>query len=369
MHSKGNLPATHRIEYLDSLRGIGAVVVTLAHFNCLYPFFKNGDKLFNGVAAVSVFFVLSGYVLSLKLTKQKFADFRFASFTVRRWCRLWIPFAAALLLATGIQLIFLRIYKTTPSLDAEYLARWMTPITLKKLGLEAYHFYSGNYVAPSWTLIPELKNSLLLPLGIAIMWRSKSWFFFAALAGTYFNLLPIGGLHFALGAYIATHQEQIVSIARKIRFAGLGPLLFCAVYFINPQKLGPLGAWGIWAFASAALLVGLLASPTLQAIASVKPLQILGKCSFGIYLLHWAIMFPVASLCLEFLPQKGISIGATWTLSVAIFLAATTVLALFFYKFIEKPAISIGGSMGRKVDQWFMTMTQKSQGILSTFAP
>ena len=84
-----------REEQLDGLRGIAALIVMNSHFVCaFFPYlnskffpeiFSNSDKvnnligflqppglsiIFNGHAAVCVFFVLSGHVLSIPFHKK-----------------------------------------------------------------------------------------------------------------------------------------------------------------------------------------------------------------------------------------------------------------------------------------------------------
>lgn len=84
------------IEYLQSLRGLGVIIAALTHYETFYPFILNGNKIFNGYAAVSLFFVLSGYVLSLGLrTNDVFQKFSLGSFIIKRFFRLCVPFSMA----------------------------------------------------------------------------------------------------------------------------------------------------------------------------------------------------------------------------------------------------------------------------------
>lgn len=59
---------TQRFAYLDSMRGIAALMVLFGHFILWryvdYPIAKSLYLLFNAHDAVSFFFVLSGFVLS-----------------------------------------------------------------------------------------------------------------------------------------------------------------------------------------------------------------------------------------------------------------------------------------------------------------
>jgi peptidoglycan/LPS O-acetylase OafA/YrhL len=112
----------HETAYLDGLRGYACYAVFFAHYFTAYCFevwhpFGEGANLhfvqtnyffqlpifrtfFNGQAAITVFFVLSGYVLSYKPLKLIYAhDYEklqrcLASSIFRRWWRMFLPVAA-----------------------------------------------------------------------------------------------------------------------------------------------------------------------------------------------------------------------------------------------------------------------------------
>jgi hypothetical protein len=112
----------HETAYLDGLRGFACYAVFFAHhttaycFEVWHPYGEGGNLhfvqtnyffqlpivrlMFNGQAAICVFFVLSGYVLSYKPLKLIHAhDYEklqgcLASSIFRRWWRLFLPVAA-----------------------------------------------------------------------------------------------------------------------------------------------------------------------------------------------------------------------------------------------------------------------------------
>jgi peptidoglycan/LPS O-acetylase OafA/YrhL len=68
----------NRIEQLDSIRGLAAFAVLISHipivsfaFPYLLTKFLQAIGLMNGHGAVMLFFVLSGFVLSIPFFKQK----------------------------------------------------------------------------------------------------------------------------------------------------------------------------------------------------------------------------------------------------------------------------------------------------------
>src|SRR6478735_3104673 len=111
---------TERFKYLDGLRGVAALVVVFAHF---FQFFLpaafapaladhleektlGGSPLnlaINGNFAVTLFFVLSGFVLSAPFFLKRDAWWYMGA-TIKRYPRLALPAAASTLLAAIIGL-------------------------------------------------------------------------------------------------------------------------------------------------------------------------------------------------------------------------------------------------------------------------
>src|SRR4051794_39802460 len=93
------------ISFLDSVRGIAALSVVANHYVLAYGMPKWQWVLsrtplsiwWDGPAAVSMFFVLSGLVLSIKhfhATKNpSLHAFSIGGYCLARVCRIWVPFA------------------------------------------------------------------------------------------------------------------------------------------------------------------------------------------------------------------------------------------------------------------------------------
>src|ERR1017187_3352351 len=98
-----NAPS-HRFRSLDALRGIAALVVVVQHVMLALPDGIRGQLGFIELAfamaarfAVMLFFVLSGFVLSLPYFAGK--NLAYGPYLVRRFCRLYLPFAFAVLIS------------------------------------------------------------------------------------------------------------------------------------------------------------------------------------------------------------------------------------------------------------------------------
>ena len=90
-----------RYEELDALLGIAALSVVLWHFVCATytipdqsarSFIMSLYFLVHGRAAVILFFILSGFVLSLPFLREPRPGY--AGFAVRRICRIYLPYLA-----------------------------------------------------------------------------------------------------------------------------------------------------------------------------------------------------------------------------------------------------------------------------------
>ena len=149
--------------YLDSARGIAALMVFAMHFLDRQfsgkPFLNYLFFIFNGKDAVSFFFVLSGFVLSYKyIVLKKPLDVK--RFCTNRVFRLFPPFFVTVLLCT--------LFFYHDSLNAHSLAEifiynnyqfWEEALLIR---------FHNHYYYPGWTLSLELLISFLMPIFIAL---------------------------------------------------------------------------------------------------------------------------------------------------------------------------------------------------------
>jgi peptidoglycan/LPS O-acetylase OafA/YrhL len=117
----------------------------------------------NSALAVIVFFVLSGYVLALPYIRGTQIPYR--HFLVRRFCRIYIPFAASLSVA-------LLLYHLTDRRPIRATSTWFNTLWPLSMGLSgvAKHLLMLGTAANiklnpvMWSLIYEMRISLLFPL-------------------------------------------------------------------------------------------------------------------------------------------------------------------------------------------------------------
>ena len=114
--------AGHHYKELDSLRGLAAITVLNGHYLNLFkvkqgPFVGLGEKvelahktplfaLMAGHESVMLFFVLSGFVLSLPFLNGRTVNY--GSYAIRRTFRIYVPYLAALALALVCNVLIYR---------------------------------------------------------------------------------------------------------------------------------------------------------------------------------------------------------------------------------------------------------------------
>ena len=171
------------IPRLESLRGIAALMVALGH--CFLVFEVDGLSnvaepawgelpgyrswitrllliIFNGPAAVTVFFVLSGYVLGVSLQRQPQSVKGSFAFLLRRVCRIY----PAHLVALDVMIWFLatlHVHRAYVPASDVYIGWYDLELSTHLMMMNAALF--NNELNPvSWTLTIEMGISVAIPL-------------------------------------------------------------------------------------------------------------------------------------------------------------------------------------------------------------
>ncbi len=190
----------HKIKSLDGLSGIAELIVVLYNMgaffgtlfspNGLYTQVRLGWQIYrrelNGSFSVAVFFVLSGYLLSIKYSKS-LREHDLRAGTIKRYFRLTPIIIASTLLAVSLQSIigFHNIAAARIIGGHQWLAS-QYPVHLTGLGTlksRLIGVYQGNvqYNGPLWTILLELFGSFFLIGFVSLFYRSN-FFLFNALA-------------------------------------------------------------------------------------------------------------------------------------------------------------------------------------------
>lgn len=347
--------AGRHVAALDVLRGIAAMVVLLGHCTLVYGLPVEArqvlDIALNQRAAVLIFFVLSGYVLTYAWLRLRDEPHPYVRFYARRGFRLlpalWIvsAFAAALLVAFPL------------SPDAHGLSPWFHASYVQPSPLIAVRALlaidNGIVLPPNWTILVELIGSFLLPflaVGMASRWRLGLLVALGLISLPLAELwsrtsIMVFMLQFAAGCGLALHPPTTRIAPRIYAVVGLAllflsrPLLWLAITgTLQPIEYRINAALpALFETAGAVLLIAALASGRAdKTILAARPMRALGHWSYGIYLIH----FPVLRLAAYMLPTMR-PIPATLLLAV-VTVAITCLLASLLFRFVEAPGIALG---------------------------
>ena len=299
------MQAGGEIKALTGLRGVAAAWVVLHHL-CRMP----GSEvpvlqgvLLRGYLAVDLFFVLSGFVLSLAYGgwfRGRPRPGVLAAFLARRVARLWPLHAAVVLALIAWQAV--AAIPTHPRMVAANL-----------LMVQAWGV-SGSMNVPSWSISTEFAAYLVFPLLAAAVLHGGRARALAALCGG----AGLLGLAAALGSVRAAERIGLLDIANNW---SLLPLLRCLGGFVigvaahriarAPGAAGVLQRPWVVNAACAALLAAVAAGvgdlalyPLLPLVVvalaasrggaarllATAPLTWLGKVSYALYLVHFPLL-------------------------------------------------------------------------------
>jgi peptidoglycan/LPS O-acetylase OafA/YrhL len=341
-----------RIKSLDSLRGIAALTVVIYHCNLIYFSAKGGAPrwiafsplrlLFDGHAAVIVFFALSGFVLFL--TFKNVDGSRYYPYIIKRFMRIYPPFAFVIV---GAALLCVLVKPLPiPQLwdDGGHLLDWDTS-ALPTAGVVAAHLAMSDRVQwldpPMWSLVHEMRISIFFPL--IALWVLRDWrvatigTLVVSVACAYLNrthdfhtwlFQPFGTLQqvflFAGGAALSLHAQAIRDWLSRIPiWARIGLWVAALVCITLPLA----------AIFSALLLVALCLAPWTDAALSHAVPTWLGRVSYSLYLVHMPVMYTMMHVF--------------WTkLPTIVLLACAVLISLLVseltYRFVERPAMLLG---------------------------
>lgn len=303
---------------VQGLRAVAVLVVVLYHAGL--------SRLSGGYVGVDVFFVISGFVITGVLLRERAAlgNTSILAFYGRR-CRRIIP-AASLVIIVTIVLSYVFVGFLSGNRTATD-GKWAS------IFLANFHFSSEgtNYLSsqalPSplqnfWSLSVEeqfylvyptffllvaamrTRISLRLRLAIGLGLIIITSFVFSVVQtssnpiGAYFSPLT-RAWELALGALVAVTTTWLLRIPRHIAAAvtwvGLGAILVSAFLF-NSQTAYPGSLVAIPVVGAALIIAGGARAPRFgaESLLRLPPFAWLGNLSYSLYLWHWPILIIVA---------------------------------------------------------------------------
>jgi len=348
---------------LEGLRGVAAVIVMLGHMvrGLVPPGPGDWDRvhqfhrwLLNGGASVTLFFVLSGLILSLPFAKDR-SRLRVLMALLKRWPRLAALTTIACLFSWGMIVLSQDNYEQAAAVTNN---KWMAshfnaPLKSQDISWMAALreglfnvFVSGSstFDSPLWTMRIELFGSFVVFLMAPVLFGLRSWPLRLAIistvmaaAGTAFPLTYVSD--FLVGSILAMlfSEHKMLGFsnwaAAGIGLAGV--YLFCFSAAENHMIHAPIKAMlpagetahFVWDVSAALIIMVLLGNPFLCRVFSKTWAKWLGLLSFPIYLLHVPIMLSAGAVSIMNAVGPFGTTGAVW-LAAAVTLALTLLCAL-----------------------------------------
>jgi peptidoglycan/LPS O-acetylase OafA/YrhL len=378
---------------LEGLRGIAAAIVVLYHLVLAFTPRGVGTVphghgawdlviqftlgLLNGGAAVAVFFVLSGFILSLPFAQDRRLS-RILVALLKRWPRLAVLTTLACLFAWALIRLSGHDYRDAAGvITSGWLAShgnsplghhltWWDAISEGLVSV----FTRGDvrFDSPLWTMRIELFGSFAIFLAAPILFAVQSWPLRLALIGAV--MVCAGGTYpvtylsdFLIGTIIAMlYAEDRMPSFNDWQAVVVGLVAVYLFSFTYEQKLlihAPIKAilppgdtsHFVWDAGAVLMIAVLLGNPALRRQFSKTWAVWLGLLSFPIYLLHGPIMLSVgAATFLTGLGTLGVAgsavVAALCSIALTLFCAVplvwvdkawTGVLTRLTKPFVRKP--------------------------------
>ena len=358
-------PPRARYAELDSLRGIAALIVVFYHFRAMWV----GDQplagwhkwldlltkpLTSGPQAVKLFFILSGFVLSVPFLRGKAQ--KYPAFLTRRVLRIYGPYLGALALAVAGNAIW---HGSLGHGEWSNLT-WFQPVQWN--AVLQHVIFIGNYDAARfntafWSLVVEMRISILF----AVVVYSKPVVSVAGAVGL--CIVPALLLHndpqllniqitiqtvgiFVAGILLASHVDKIIHHCQSLGSYGrtVVAIISLGLYIGGAHFVRGSGEkWGIDVLLSTVGAAGIL----ILAISAGRPNilhasipRFLGRISYSLYLVHSTVLF---ALTYAF---KGV-VGPAVQFPFYLFTALA--LAFAFCLLIEEPFMRLSRRVGSRV--------------------
>ena len=368
---------------LESIRGLAALVVVIHHLEFTFmpvlkadyatlsahPFWIRALGLSplsvfsNGGFAVRLFFVLSGFVLSLSFFRTLDREV-VASAAVRRYFRLMIPSAIVVLIAWALLQVHAYGNVEAAQMMAQpagaWLYKWfqfdMSFLTALKQGVwDNFAHYSEAQTLNSnlWTMPVELAGSFVVFVILAVFGAStRRALVYAGLAVTFHLMHNRNFSDFLCGLIVCDVYVALGRAGKRPNvpwtFAWIALGLGLMLGGLSPDWLaGLIGTRGAmptyWGTAGAALIISsaLFCEP-MRRFLEHRFLAFLGRISFPLYLIHFSVICSAGSWGYVALRHAGVEHVAAALACSALSIAVSILAAWGLVYCADIPGIEAG---------------------------
>lgn len=331
---------------LDGLRFLAFAAVFYRHLGETFVWRGNSwwqATLDAGAWGVDLFFVLSGFLITSLLTREKeqTTTVHIPAFWLRRILRIWplyflfVGIVSAIERPPAAYVLSLLFFVWNWTVLASRLASHTVSSILWSLQIEEQFYFC-------WPLaVRRLSRRGLAWLSaglIGVALATRGWIYVQSPANSVYEAIWINTFArldpIAVGGLLALcWAQRPVRLPNWARPAVLGAITLLLVTIQRYWPLFPtLHPGAIWVYLAAALLLG----GTVFVTIATSPgslghpwLIYLGRISYGLYVVHYAVIVTVGSLDLR------------WFWRVPLILVLTLGLAAASYRFLEEPFLRL----------------------------
>ena len=358
--SERNLPA--HVVGLDGVRGVAVLLVFISHFHWILspdPFLTKVtpwhfiNRTFEaGFMGVDIFFVLSGFLITSLLMKDRSTNQKnlFKRFYRRRALRL-LPALYALLIAD----FFVSRWENFPG-DIQWRTTWHAILFLNNWNIVNNFGEAQNDLGHLWSLGIEEQFYLIWPLTIWLLAKLKipskmmiplilfaslvvmvhrtslwndgtSWIILYIRTDTRLDSLLIG----AMFAYVYRHFQVPSKILNSVATLSFLGLVYIKYVLDKSPFIFEMG-WTIIALLAGFIILSVAEGAFfIQKVFTWRPLTMIGKVSYGLYLWHMPIFV---------LFGRHVTSGSR-PLRLLIGIIIASVVTSLSWFFIEKPFLNL----------------------------
>lgn len=360
--------------YLDGLRGVLCFLVLIEHcINFYKPDLRFTELsgtpglirriiissplniIYNGDMAVYVFFILSGFVLSLTFNRTR-NHFDILSGVIKRYPRIMLPVAGSMLFMYIVMMLTDRFIGQAFGAQFLYILEqifYQVPFT---------HLALTNY--PLWSMSYELYGSLLVFSILAIFGLSKHRLYFYSLIMVYF-FISEDSTYYALFVFGIIFCEFTKGGGFRISLWLRATLLiFGLILATTPLPRDNMAPFiGVYSYlkvfdnfhymqiaitagviGSMLLFMSIIDSALSIKILSYKVVMFLGKISFPLYLTHATVIYVISFVLHR--DYADISTSEFWVATLITILISIPVAAIF-EKYVDIPSINLSKRLSK----------------------
>lgn len=371
----------NRFNELEGLRGLAAVMVVFYHLVMafyLQAFLGSGaapvqhlkfeDNLYanpvmgllSGTFAVGIFFVLSGFVLSIGFLQTGNAEI-IKKLATKRYLRLMIPAFVSILICYLLLMLGLSNTQEAAAItgSTDLANAWAVVPNLWQAIIDGLYgvFVNGHasYNVVLWTMTIEFIGSFIVFSTLLMFAQSKyRWVVYAVLLLATLNTWFFG---FIVGMTFADLLSKGYFEQQKRKLSHIVPLLALSLYFggypygqnFEGTLYAPfsyLPAIGVdyrmiaTGIGASLLVFAILWSVQLASFLQRKHVSVLGKYTFALYLTHLPIIYTFTTGMFIFFSQY-FGYNSAVVLAVVCSIPLFAGAAILFEKYVDRRAIQV----------------------------